>query len=439
MNQYITAFQRILSNADVKKKLLFTVAIFFVFRLLAHIPVPGVEVAQIKAIFAGNQFLSVLNLFSGGTLSNFSVMAVGINPYITASIILQLAGMIFPPLKELQKDGESGREKINQYTRFLSVPIAVIQSVSVLALLRSQSLLSANDPLTFITMIFTLVAGAMVLMWLGELVTSYGIGNGISMVLFAGIVGQLPVAFSQIISVSSAQDFFKIGIFVLLFLLVISLMVFMNEAIRKVQIQYARRTRGDRSFGGQTTHFPIKINVAGVLPIIFAVSIMLAPSFVGRFLSTQANSQVAQFGQNLIIWFAETSPVYMVTYFIIVFAFTFLSALIFFNTEEISTELKKSGAFVPGIRPGARTAEFLQKVIMRLTLFGSLYLAAICVFPTILTGRFNVQFYFGGTSLLIVVGVALDTFRQIEAHRQSLRYDAFLKSSSFRIRNRRGA
>lgn len=427
MNQYIAAFQRILSNADVKKKLLFTVAIFFVFRLLAHIPVPGVEVAQIKALFAGNQLLSVLNLFSGGTLSNFSVMAVGINPYITSSIILQLAGMIFPALKELQKEGESGREKINQYTRFLSVPIAVIQSVSVLALLRSQGLLSANDPLTFITMIFTLVAGAMVLMWLGELVTQYGIGNGISMVLFAGIVGQLPIAFAQVLSISSAQDFLKIGIFVLVFLLVITLMVFMNEAIRKVQIQYARRTRGDRSFGGQTTHFPIKINVAGVLPIIFAISIMLAPSFIGRFLATQANSQVAAFGQNLLIWFAETSPVYMVTYFLIVFAFTYLSALIFFNTEEISDELKKGGAFVPGIRPGGPTKKFLDFVVTRITFVGALFLGFIAVLPSLAQTFTGVQsLAIGGTSMLIVVSVVLETAKQIEGMLVGQNYDKFI-------------
>jgi len=427
MNQYITAFQRIFSNADVKKKLLFTVAIFFVFRLLAHIPVPGVEVAQIRSLFAGNQLLSVLNLFSGGTLSNFSVMAVGINPYITASIILQLAGMVFPALKELQKDGESGREKINQYTRLLSVPIAVIQSVSVLALLRSQSLLSANDPLTFITMIFTLVAGAMVLMWLGELVTEYGIGNGISMVLFAGIVGQLPVAFSQVISVSSAQDFFKIGIFVLVFLVVIGLMVFMNEAIRKVQIQYARRTRGDRSFGGQTTHFPIKINVAGVLPIIFAISIMLTPSFVGRFLSTQSNPQLSQFGTNLIIWFAETSPVYMVTYFLIVFAFTYLSALIFFNTEEISDELKKGGAFVPGIRPGGPTKKFLDFVVTRITFVGAIFLGFIAILPSVAQSFTGIQsLAIGGTSMLIVVSVVLETAKQIEGMLVGQNYDKFI-------------
>jgi len=427
MNKYIAAFQRVLSNADVKKKLLFTAAIFFVFRFLAHVPVPGVEVGQIRALFAGNQLLSVLNLFSGGTLANFSVMAVGINPYITASIILQLAGMVFPALKELQKDGESGREKINQYTRFLAVPIAVIQSVSVLALLRSQSLLSSSDPLTFIAMIFTLVAGAMVLMWLGELVTEYGIGNGISMVLFAGIVGQLPVAFSQILSVSSAQDFLKIGIFIAVFLFVITLMVFMNEAVRKVQIQYARRTRGDRSFGGQTTHFPIKINVSGVLPVIFAVSIMLAPSFVGRFLATQSNAQLAQIGQNLILWFNQTSPVYMVTYFIIVFAFTYLSALIFFNTEEISEELKKGGAFIPGIRPGGPTKKFLDFVVTRITFVGAVFLGFIAILPSLAQAFTGVQsLAIGGTSMLIVVSVVLETAKQIEGMLVGQNYDKFI-------------
>lgn len=427
MNQVLTAFQRILSNADVKKKLLFTVAIFFVFRLLAHIPVPGVEVGQIRSIFAGNQLLSVLNLFSGGTLANFSVMAVGINPYITASIILQLAGMVFPALKELQKEGESGREKINQYTRFLSVPIAVIQSVSVLALLRSQALLSASDPLTFITMIFTLVAGAMVLMWLGELVTQYGIGNGISMVLFAGIVGQLPIAFAQILSVTSTQDFLKIAIFGVVFLLVITLMVFMNEAVRKVQIQYARRTRGDRNIGGQTTHFPIKINVAGVLPIIFAISIMLAPSFVGRFLVAQSNTALSQLGQNLIVWFSQTSPVYMVTYFLIVFAFTFLSALIFFNTEEISDELKKGGAFIPGIRPGGPTKKFLDFVVTRITFVGALFLGFIAVLPSLAQTFTGIQsLAIGGTSMLIVVSVVLETAKQIEGMLVGQNYDKFI-------------
>jgi len=427
MNQLATTLQRILSNADVKKKLFFTAAVFLVFRFLAHVPVPGVEVAQIKNLFAGNQFLSVLNIFSGGTLSNFSVMAVGINPYITASIILQLAGMVFPALKELQKEGESGREKINQYTRLLAVPIGVVQSISVLALLRSQGLLSQRDPLTFIVMIFTLIAGSMILMWLGELVTNYGIGNGISMVLFAGIVGQLPVAFAQVASVTSAQDFLKVGIFVGLFLGVIMLMVFMNESVRKVQIQYARRTRGDKSYGGQVTHFPIKINVAGVLPIIFAVSLMLAPSVIGRFLAGQANLNLSRFGQQLTTWFAPTSPVYMITYFLIVFIFTYFSALIFFNTEEISDDLKKSGAFVPGIRPGGPTKTFLDFVVTRITFVGALFLGFIAVLPSIAQAFTGVQsLAIGGTSMLIVVSVVLETAKQVEGMLVGENYDRFI-------------
>lgn len=427
MNKYIAAVQRVLSNADVKKKLLFTAAIFFVFRFLAHIPVPGVEVSQIRSLFAGNQFLNVLNLFSGGTLANFSVMAVGINPYITASIILQLAAMVYPPLKELQKEGEAGREKVNQYTRFLSVPIAVVQSISVLALLRSQNLLSSNDPLTFMVMIFTLVAGAMVLMWLGELVTSYGIGNGISMVLFAGIVGQAPVALAQVASVTTSSDLLRIGIFAVLFIAVITLMVFVNEAIRKVQIQYARRTRGDRSFGGQLTHFPIKINVAGVLPVIFAVSLMLAPSFVGRFLATQANPTLAQAGQQLILWFTETSWVYMVTYFLVVFIFTYVSAMIFFNTQDISEDLKKSGAFVPGVRPGGPTKKFLDFVVTRITFVGAVFLGVIAILPSIAQSFTGIQaLAIGGTSMLIVVSVVLETAKQIEGMLVGQNYDKFI-------------
>ncbi len=427
MNRLIIGLQRIFDNADVKKKLLFTAAIFFVFRLLAHIPVPGVDVTRIQSIFANNQFLSVLNIFSGGTLAHFSVMAVGINPYITASIILQLAGMVIPSLKELQKEGEAGREKVNQYTRLLAVPIAVLQSISVLAFLRSQDFLLARDPLTFVTMILTLVAGAMVLMWLGELVTSYGIGNGISMVLFAGIVGQLPVAFSQVASVTSIQDIIKVGIFSGVFLGVIALMVFINEAVRKVQIQYARRVRGDRNYGGQTTHFPIKINVAGVLPIIFAISIMLAPAFVGRFLATQANPALASFGQKLVIWFAQTSPVYMVTYFLIVFVFTFFSALIFFNTEEISDELKKSGAFVPGIRPGGPTKKFLDFVVTRITFVGAVFLGFIAVLPSLAQVFTGVQsLAVGGTSMLIVVSVVLETAKQVDGMLVGQNYDRFI-------------
>jgi preprotein translocase subunit SecY len=427
MKQITNLITRIFSNPEVKKKVFFTAGIFFVFRLLAHIPVPAVDIAQIKAIFAGSQLLSFLNIFSGGALKNFSIMAVGINPYITASIIMQLAGMIFPNLKELQKEGESGREKINQYTRFLAVPIAVVQSLTVLALLKSQGLLQTGNPLTIATIISSLVAGSMILMWLGELISIYGIGNGISMVLFAGIVGQLPIAIAQIFSTTSTQDFLKIGIFIGVFLGVIMLMVFMNEAVRKVQIQYAKRIRGSRSIGGQTTHFPIRVNVTGVLPIIFAVSIMLVPSFLGRFLTTVNNSNLSTLGQNLLIWFSQTSVTYMVTYFLIVFFFTFFSALIFFNAEDISEELKKSGAFVPGIRPGGPTKKFLEYVVVRITFVGATFLGFIAVLPSVAQYFTNVQsLAVGGTSMLIVVSVVLETAKQIQGMLVGENYDKFI-------------
>jgi preprotein translocase subunit SecY len=427
MKQFTTTFQRIFSNPEVRKKVLFTAAIFFVFRLLAHIPVPAVDIAQLRQFFASSQLLSVLNIFSGGTLANFSVMAVGINPYITASIIVQLAGMVIPALKEMQKEGESGREKLNQYTRLLAVPVAVVQSITVLSILRSQNLLTSNDPLTIVTMIFTLVAGAMILMWLGELVSIYGIGNGISMVLFAGIVGQFPVAVARVASVTTSQDFFKMGIFAALFLGVITLMVFMNEAVRKVQIQYAKRLRGGKMFGGQTTHFPIKINVAGVLPIIFSVTIMLVPSFIGRFLTTLKNPGLVQLGQNLQVWFSQTAPIYMVVYFFIVFLFTFFSALIFFNADDISEELKKSGAFVPGIRPGGPTKKFLEYVVIRITFVGAVFLGFIAILPSLAQLFTNVNsLAVGGTSMLIVVSVVLETAKQIEGMLIGQNYDQYI-------------
>lgn len=427
MNQFTAILQRIFANREVRKKLLFTAGIFFVFRLLAHLPIPAVNVVQLKAIFASSQLLSVLNIFSGGTLASFSVMAVGINPYITASIIVQLAGMVFPSLKELQKESEAGREKLNQYTRLLAVPIAVVQSISVLALLRSQSLLQTSQPLVLITMIFTLVAGSMILMWLGELVSLYGIGNGISMVLFAGIVGQLPVAFARTLSVTTPQELTQVAIFIAMFILVIGVMVFMNEAVRKVQIQYAKRIRGSRTFGGQTTHFPIKINVAGVLPIIFAVSIMLVPSFLGRLLLTVNNTQLQTLGRNLGVWFSQTSPIYVTIYFAIVFLFTFFSALIFFNAEDISEELKKSGAFIPGIRPGGPTKKFLEYVVIRITFVGALFLGCIAVLPSIVQMFTQINsLAIGGTSMLIVVSVVLETAKQIESMLVGENYERFV-------------
>ncbi len=275
-------FQNLIANRELRTKLAFTAAIFLVYRLMAHVPVPSVDITNLRALFAGNQFLSLLNLFAGGTLANFSIVAVGISPYITASIILQLAAMVFPTLKEMQKEGEAGREKVNQYTRLLTVPLAVVQSISVIALLNSQQLIQTNDPLGLVAMIMSMVAGAMIVMWLGELISQYGIGNGISMILLAGIVSQLPTAAYQAISVTTDQQVTTNLTFGVLFFVIIGVVVFINEAVRKVSIQYAKRIQGSRVYGGQTSHLPIRVNVTGVLPIIFAVSVMLAPAFIGR-------------------------------------------------------------------------------------------------------------------------------------------------------------
>lgn len=427
MNALLETLQRIYHNRSLRNKFLFTAFVFAIFRFFAHVPVPAVNTERLQALFASNQFLGVLDIFSGGTLANFSVMAIGINPFITASIIMQLGTMVFPQLKELQKDGEAGRERVNQYTRFLSVPLAVIQSISILLLLNSQGLLQTEHPLLIVAMIVSLVAGAMVLMWLGELVSEYGIGNGISMVLFAGIVSRLPLAVAQTFSATTSEQYLTLAIFGLLFLGIIAGIVIINEAIRKVPVQYAKRVRGSRLYGGQTTHLPLKVNQAGVLPIIFAVSIMLAPPYLGRILSATQNPQLAAFGQQLQILFAQTSWVYNIMYFSIVFVFTYLSTLVFFNTEDLADELKKSGAFVPGIRPGKPTQKFLNYVITRITLVGAIFLGLIAVLPTILQKFTGIgSLAIGGTSVMIVVSVVLETAKQVQSQLVGENYDKFV-------------
>jgi preprotein translocase subunit SecY len=406
----------IFANRELRNKLFFTAGVFFFYRLLAHIPVPAVDIASLQSLFANNQFLNLLNVFAGGTLSQFSVMAVGINPYITASIILQLSGMVFPALKEMQKDGESGRAKINQYTRLLSLPLAIVQSISIITLLRSQSLITTFEPLHLAAMVLALVAGSMIVLWLGELITEYGIGNGISMILFAGIVSQLPTMLVQTFTVTSSDQWLTLAAFAAVFVGLIALIVFMNEAVRRVNIQYAKRQQGSRVLGGQTTHLPIKVNVAGVMPIIFAVTIMMVPSFLSRLLMAASQPALRNAGQQIGIWFGQTAPLYLITYFLVVFGFTYFSALIFFNAGDISEELKKSGAFVPGIRPGGPTKTFLEYVVTRITLAGAIFLGLLAILPSLAQLFTGIQsLAVGGTSVLIVVSVILETSKQIDS------------------------
>lgn len=426
MKKIFDLISQIWATKKLRGKILFTLSIFLVFRFLAHIPVPGVDLARLSSIFEANQFLSFLNVFSGGTLANFSVVAVGINPYITASIVMQLGSMVFPKLKEMQKDGEVGQERVNQYTRLLTIPLAVVQSISVIALLNSQQLLATNEPLALISLVMSLVAGAMIVMWLGELISEYGIGNGISTILLGGIVSQFPLAIAQTASTVTGAQASSTIVLSLLSLGIVGLIVFMNEAVRKVMIQYARRSRGSTTYGGQTTHLPIRVNVAGVMPIIFGVSIMMVPSLLGRLMIASNNASLVNWGQKFSLWSNPTSIVYMIAYFLIVFSFTFFSALLFFNAQDLSDELKKSGAFVPGVRPGGPTKEFLEFVVTRISLAGALFLGFIAILPSLAqlyTGVGNLAI--GGTSILIVVSVILETAKQVESLMVGQNYEQY--------------
>lgn len=412
---------------EVRKKILFTAGILAVFRLVAHIPASGVDYQALAQLFARSPILSLLDIFSGGTLANFSVLALGLNPYINASIIMQLATLIFPKLEELSKEGEVGRAKINQYTRFLTVPLAATQAVGMYLLLRSQAIISLTSPDLILGLVVTMVAGTVFAMWLGELITEHGIGNGISLLIFAGIVGRIPVVFGQTLFSTVQEDIFPTLSFLVMAVLVIIGVVVMNEATRRVPVQYARSA----SRGGtvaQSTHLPLRINQAGVIPIIFAVSLVLAPSMIGQFMTNAPNPVLARMGQNLTSFFAPDSYLYMLVYFLLVLGFTYFYTAVIFNPTKISDEIKKYGGFVPGIRPGQPTAHYLNYVLTRITLPGAVFLGTIAVLPSVAQKFTDVTtLQLGGTGILIVVSVVLETVKKIEAQLVMRNYDKFLK------------
>lgn len=413
---------------DLRKKFLFTFAMLIVFRLAAHIPISGVDSGSLKSLFSRNQFLTLLDIFSGGTLANFSIMALGLNPYINASIVLQLLTMIFPALEALQKEGEYGREKINQYTRFLTIPLCFVQSFGMYALLRNQKIIIGLSPLYLVSMVATMTAGTMFLVWLGELVTERGIGNGISLLIFAGIVGRIPVSVGQTALAMEEGQLFNILIFVLMAVGVIAGVVFVNEGARQVSVSYAKRIRGTRMYGGSTTHLPLRVNQAGVIPIIFAVSLILLPSMVGRFLAQAENPLLSKIASSLVALFDPGSWFYNLCYFLLVVGFTYFYTAIVFDPQKIAEEIKKHGGFIPGIRPGKPTAEYLNKILSRITLPGALFLGAIAILPAFarqLTGMNTM--IIGGTGILIVVSVVLETVKQLEAQLVMRSYDGFLK------------
>ncbi len=428
MENLLRLFRNIFRAPDVRKKVLFTAGILIVFRVFAHIPVAGVDLTALKALFAQNQFLGLLDIFSGGTLANFSVMALGLNPYINASIIMQLAALIFPKIEEMQKEGESGRQKINHYTRILTVPLAAVQSVGMFALLKSQGIVVMQSPIQIISFILTMTAGTIFLVWLGELITEKGVGNGISFLIFAGIVSRIPVSFSQTVSTASSQNLFNILGFIAVGGLVIAAIVIINEATRQIPIFYARRVRGNKMYGGQSTHLPLRLNQAGVIPIIFAVSLVLIPSLLANVFSASPNETLSHIGQVLTVWFNPNGLLYNATFFILVVFFTYFYTSVVFNPKKIADEIQKYGGFIPGIRPGGPTASYLRYILTRITLVGAVFLGLIAVMPAIIRSVTNIQtLAIGGTGILIVVSVVLELIKSIEAQLVMRNYEGYQK------------
>ncbi|MEX0622212.1 MAG: preprotein translocase subunit SecY [Candidatus Woykebacteria bacterium] len=420
---------KIWGSPELRQKILFTVFIVVVFRIIAHIPMPGVDVAALRGVFSSSQIFQLLDIFSGGTLFNFSIMTLGLNPYINASIIMQLLTNVVPKLEELQKEGEYGRGKINQYTRYLTVPLAFVQSWGVLILLQrsGSGILSSLSPIELVSILVTMTAGTILLMWMGELITENGIGNGISILIFAGILARLPVTFGQTATIFTPDNAAKIILAIVLAVAIIAAVSVINAAHRRVTVQYARRVRGGREYGGSASHLPIRINQAGVIPIIFAISIILLPGMLSSFFATAANPAIADTATAIRDFFNNTAY-YSAIYFGLVVAFTFFYTAVTFQPSKIADDLRKYGGFVPGIRPGRATSDYLSYIINRITLVGGIFLGAIAVSPFITQGVTNIStLAIGGTGLLIVVSVVLETAKQLESQLVMRSYEGFLR------------
>lgn len=406
----------LLSDAALRNRLLFVAGALAVTRVLAAIPIPGIDAAQLGLFLANNQFFGLLNLFSGGGLANLSLVMLGVGPYITASIVMQLMTMMVPRLKAMyQEEGEAGRTRFSQYTRFLTLPIAVVQGISFLIILERQGVLPALTPLQFGINLLTIVAGSMLLMWIGELISEYGLGNGVSVVIFAGIVAGLPSAISQTLFAFEAAQIPVYLMFVAAALVVIAAVVYITEAERPVPVTYAKRVRGMKFFGGTSTYLPLRLNQAGVIPIIFALSFLLLPQMFGTFFQTSSVPWLAS-SAAVVLAFVANQWLYGIVYFLLVFLFTYFYTAVTFEPNSIAENLQRNGAFIPGIRPGTHTSEYLGRTITRITFVGGLFLGAIAVLPLIVqnvSGIANIAI--GGTGLLIVVNVVLDITRRIDA------------------------
>lgn len=426
MNNILAPLRALLKIKELRRRLIFTAIVIAVFRLVAHVPAPGINLSALKEMFNSSAFLSLLDVFSGGTLGNFSIMALGLNPYINASIIFQMLGMVIPKLEALQKEGDYGRQKINQYTRLLTIPLCFLQGIALIFLLQKQGLTTIANPLQLTSIVFTLAAGTSLLIWLGEQLNDYGLGNGISMIIFVGIVSRIPVNVIQLVTTMDQTKIFTYLIFIVFAVAAIYAIVRTGEATREIPIQSARR--GGSSYGAvASSHLPLRLNQAGVIPIIFAVSFMLIPSMLSRVLAGVNQPGLAHIATTISSLLAPTSILYNALYFVLVVAFTYFYTAVVFNPEKIAKDLRSSGSFIPGIRPGPNTVDYLNFVLGRITLVGASFLGLIAILPTIISNATGTtSLAMGGTSVLIVVSVVLEILKTINSQLYMYSYDKFL-------------
>jgi preprotein translocase subunit SecY len=429
-----TAFSEVARYGEIRNRFLFLIGALIVYRIGTYIPVPGINPAELTRFFndQSNTILGIVNMFVGGALSRFSIFAMGVMPYISASIIIQMMQMVVPTLMELRKEGESGRRKITEYTRYATVGLAAVQSFAAAGALAKGGMTNVGGLAFLLPATITMTTGTMFLMWLGEQITERGIGNGISMLILSGIVAGLPGAVGQ--TAESVSNGEMTGPFALLLIILVlgttAFVVFMERAQRRIAVNYAKRQVGRRMYAGQSSHLPFKINMSGVIPPIFASSLLLFPATLASFAGTSSTGWLGNAMQDVAQALGYGQPLHLVIYAVLIVFFCFFYTALVFNARETAENLRKSGAFIPGIRPGQQTADYIDKVLSRLTLWGALYVAAVCLLPEILVSSQNVPFHFGGTSLLIVVVVVMDFMSQLQAHMMSHHYPGLLKKAN---------
>ncbi len=418
-------------------RIIFLFVALVVFRFGAHVPVPGINPVKLAQLFEQNKdtILSLFNMFSGGALERMSILALGIMPYISASIIMQLMTTVSPQLEALKKEGEAGRRKINQYTRYGTLGLAFIQGVGMCSGLVGQGITLTTGIAFFVPAVVSLVAGAMFLMWLGEQITERGIGNGISMLIFAGIVAGIPSAIGMSLEATRQGEMSMLALLILFILaiVVVGAVVFMERGQRRITVNYAQRQQGRRMYAAQQSHLPLKINMAGVIPAIFASSLLLFPASLGQWFAQSANPTTAQrILQDITLVLSPGQPLYLLLFALLIIFFCYFYTALMFNPKEVADNLKRSGAYIPGIRPGEQTAKYIDSVLARLTLVGAMYMTIVCLMPMLLQVAFNVPFYLGGTSLLIVVVVVMDFMSQVQAHLMSHQYGSLMKKANLK-------